>query len=364
MRLRMKEDSRLVRAARVARPLGLALFACAMTIWAGSVAVAVAQERPPNTMEESKPDTNLEAARTDASVPDPDPLPVAFRPAVSAVERKGLAVEAYSEHRSDAGRYLAVIYGYPETAGEKAGTKSLKLYFQRAGSSVVSSSDLIEEAILGFGTYEDAGTVFADINKDGILEFVVSAANGGNCWACSNVRIYALGGPTPRLMVAEPMVLRDLDGDGSLELLVGDTRWESYDDFSHAAAPGGTMVYQWRDGKYIFAGGEAKAFYEKELDRYRGELAEAISVINAADPMSDERYLGLALSMYIARCYTDERERGEEELRRMLVDNAPSGEMRVKRARIMDDFLTGESARLLREPRRGDLVPNPMARPR
>lgn len=362
MRLRTNEEPLTVLSGRVARALGLAVCACALTVW--SVSAAVAQEKPQTTMEESHPDANLDASRTDAMVPDPDPLPAAFRPAIAAVERKGLTVSAWSEHKTDAGRYLAVIYAYPESAGEKSGMKSLKLYFQRAGSSVVSSSDLYEEAILGFGTYEDTETVFADVNKDGILEFIVSAANGGNCWACSNVRIYALGGPTPRLIVAEPMTLKDLDGDGSLELLVGDTRWESYDDFSHAAAPGGTMVYQWRDGKYVFAGGAAKAFYEKELERYRAELAEAISVINAADPMSDERYLGLALSMYIARCYTDERERGEEELRRLLVDNAPGGEMAVKRARIMDDFLAGESARMLREPRQGDPVPNPMARPR
>jgi hypothetical protein len=362
MRLEIHEDVLPVWATGGARITGLALAVFAMAFLLAPLAQA--QERPPNTMEESRPDASLEAARTDARVPDPDPLPSAFRPAVAAVERKGLTVSVFKEHTTDAGRYFAVIYQYPETAGEKAGTKSLKLYFQRAGSSVVSSSDLVEEAILGLGTYEDTETVFADINKDGILELVVSAANGGNCWACSNVRIYALGGPTPRLMVAEPMVLKDLDGDGSVELLVGDVRWESYDEFSHAAAPGGTMVYRWRDGKYVFAGTEAKAFYEKELDRYRGELAEAISAINAADAMSDERYLGLALSMYIARCYTDEQERGEEELRRMLVDNAPSGEMRVRRARILDDFLAGESARLLREPRRGDLAPNPMARAR
>ncbi len=362
MRLRTNEQFWMAWSIRGARTIGLAVFACALTI--GSASAAVAQEKPETTMEESRPDPTLDTTRTEALVPDPDPLPAAFRPAVAAVERKGLTVSAFLEHRTDAGRYLGVIYAYPESAGPKSGMKSLKLYFQRAGSSVVSSSDLFEEAILGFGTYEDTETVFADINKDGILEFIVSAANGGNCWACSNVRIYALGGPTPRLMVAEPMTLKDLDGDGSLELLIGDTRWESYDDFSHAAAPGGTMVYQWRNGTYSFAGSEMKMFYEKELDRYRSELAEAISSINAADSSSDERYLGLALSMYIVRCYTGEQERGEEELRRMLVDNAPGGEMRVKRARIMDDFLTGESARLLREPTQGDLVPNPMARPR
>lgn len=362
MRFRSSDRRWETIAARCASALRFAMSACVIALVATTVAMA--QERPPNTMEESKPDTTLDAARTDAAVPDPDPLPVAFRPAVSAVERRGLGVSTYIEYRADAGRYFAVIFQYPESAGEKAGMKSLKLYFQRAGSSVVSSSDLFDEMAIGFGTYEDPETVFADINKDGILEFVVSSANGGNCWACSSARIYALGGPTPRLMVAEPMTIRDLDGDGSLELLVGDTRWEGYDDFSHASAPGGTMVYHWIDGKYVFAGGEAKAFYEKEIERYRADLAEAITAINAADEKSDERYLGLALSMFIARTYMEDYERAEEELRRMLVDNAPNGEMRVRRARITDDFLSGESARMLREPRRGDLVPNPMARPR
>lgn len=362
MLLRPNEEPVPIACAKGRRFFPRVLLAIALTVSAAGFAAA--QQRPPNTMEESKPDAGLDAVRNDAGVPDPDPLPLAFRPAVATVERKGLAVSTYSEFQTDAGRYFAVIFEYPETAGDKSGMKSLKVYFQRAGSSVVSSSDLFDEANIGFGTYEDPETVFADINKDGVLEFVVSAANGGNCWSCSTARIYALGGPTPRLIVAEPMTLRDLDGDGSLELLVGDTRWEAYEDFSHAAAPGGTMVYRWQEGKYVFASSEAKAFYDKELERYRGELAEAIAVINAADAMSDERYLGLALSMYIARCYMDEREKGEEELRRMLVDNAPGGEMRVKRAKIMDDFLMGESARLLREPRRGDPVANPAARVR
>lgn len=360
--LRKNEEFTRTPSAAVRRFGVQVLVAFAITI--GAFGVVCAQERQQNTMEESTPDPSLEKARADARVPDPDPIPAAFRPAIAAFERKGLGVSAFSEYRAVAGRYLAVIFQYPEAAGDRAGMKSLKLYFQRAGSSVVSSSELFDEMSIGFGTYEEPDLAFADINKDGVLEFVVSAANGGNCWACSNVRIYALGGPAPRLLVAEPMTLRDLNGDGTLELLVGDARWESYDDFSHASAPGGTMVYEWREGKYLFAGADAKGFYDKEIDRYRGELAEAIAMINAADDASDERYLGLALSIYIVRCYTGEFEKGEEELRRMLVDNAPSGEMRVKRARILDDFLAGESARWLREPRQGDPVPLPTAKPR
>ena len=96
---------------RGARALGLAVFACALTVWSASAVVA--QEKPPTTMEESHPDANLDASRTDAMVPDPDPLPAAFRPAIAAVERKGLAVSAYSEHSTEGGRYLAVIYEYP-----------------------------------------------------------------------------------------------------------------------------------------------------------------------------------------------------------------------------------------------------------
>lgn len=347
----MEQDVRPGRVARLAAAAALAIAALA--------AGAAAQDKPQNTMEEAHPDAALDAARADARVPDPDPIPPAFRPAVALAERTGLTVSSFVEHQTDSGRYVAVIYAFPESAGEKAGTKSLKLYFQRSGSSAVSATDLYEEAVIGFGTYEDESTVFADVNGDGVTEFIVSAANGGNCWACSTVRLYALGGPTPRLLVAEPMTMQDLNGDGTLELLVGDARWESYDDFSHAAAPGGTLVYTWRDGTYVFAGSDVKAFYEKELDRYRGYLAEAIASINAADDRSDESYLGLALSMYIARVYMDDVGRGEEELRRMMVDNAPNAQMRSRRQRIMEDFLAGESSRLLREPRKGDPIGRP-----
>ena len=187
-------------------------------------------------------------------------VPEPFRAAVERDARGGYRAGATREASSVGKRFLAVVFDGPE--GEN---RVLRLYFVPDGASEPTSVELYAEQIVSFGTYEDPETVVADLNGDGKKELVVSVANGGNCWQCSRVLLYTLEGAGPRLIASEPMRLEDLDRDGRVELLVGDTRWEAYDDFSHAAAPGGTLVYAWRDGAYVFAGSDASAYYDREL---------------------------------------------------------------------------------------------------
>jgi hypothetical protein len=282
------------------------------------------------------------------------PIPEPFREAVARDARAGLRVAATREATSLGKRFLAVVF-----AGEEGEDRRLKVYFVRDGEQAPTSVDLYAEQIVEFGTYEDPKTVVADLNGDGRRELIVSAANGGNCWQCSRVLLYSLESAGPRLIASEPMRVEDLDGDGRAELLVGDTRWEAYDDFSHAAAPGGTLVYTWREGAYVFAGSDAAAFYDKELAGMRAELAEAARGITADEPYSDERYLHYALSIYLVNTYTGRLEAGREELRRLLAAHAASDEMRARRKRILDDFLSGESATWLESPRKGDRLKVP-----
>jgi hypothetical protein len=276
-------------------------------------------------------------------------VPEPFRAAVERDAQGGRRVAATREVSSVGKRFLAVVFEGPKEESDK----TLRLYFVPDGATAPTSVQLYGEQIVGFGTYEDPETVAADLNGDGKKELVVSVANGGNCWQCSRVLLYTLEGSGPRLIASEPMRLEDLDGDGRVELLVGDTRWEAYDDFSHAAAPGGTLVYTWRDGAYVFAGSDASAFYDRELAEMRAGLAEAAAAIRPDDPYSDERYLHYVLSTYIIRAYTGQLERGREELARALGEHAASDEMRARRKRLLDDFTTGASAKLLSEPRKG-----------
>ena len=279
----------------------------------------------------------------------PAQLPEPFRAAVEVDARGGRRVVETREVTSLGKRSLAVLFEDPKDDG----ARMLRLYFVPDGATAPTSVELYSEQIVSFGTYEDPKTVAVDLNGDGRKELVVSAANGGNCWQCSRVLLYTLEGNGARLIASEPMRLEDLDGDGRVELLVGDTRWEAYDDFSHAAAPGGTLVYTWRDGAYVFAGSDAAAYYDGKLAELRAGLAESVASIRPDEANGDELYLHYALSIYIVHAYTGRLEAGREELRRALGEHAASDEMRARRKRILGDFLAGESAKLLSEPRKG-----------
>lgn len=293
----------------------------------------------------------------------PATVPAPFRDAVAKALATGLTVADTRDVEAAGGRYLVVIYAYPEDAKEHGGDRALKSYFLAAGARAPKASDLYVEHLIDFGTYDDPKTVFADVNKDGATDMIVSVANGGNCWQCSRVLLYSLDGEELRFLASEPMTLSDVDGDGRLDLLVGDTRWEGYDDFSHAAAPGGTLVYTWRDTGYVFAGADASAFYERELTRLRDDLPDAIKNIDEKLPFGDEQYVSDAVSMYLIAAYTDQRDRGREELTRLMGEHVVSDAMRAHRKRILDDFLTGDSAKELESPRRGDALPKATSTP-
>ncbi len=219
-------------------------------------------------------------------------IPRGFEAAVAAETADGVKLVASAETTTYAGTYMAAVYQLPESDKDDSGYQRLKVHFLPPGAVMVRTMSLYTEAHVGLGTYEDGDTVFTDINNDGKIELIASVANGGNCWNCSQVLIYALDGPDLRWLAAEPMTISDVTGDGVPDLLVGDTRWESYGNFSHAGAPGGTMVYKWDSGRYVFAGAEASGFYNSMLDRIRADLPDAIKQINADDALSDEMYVG------------------------------------------------------------------------
>jgi hypothetical protein len=301
--------------------------------------------------------TGLAAQGAAAAVPA---TPAPFREAVSAELKAGLTVADAREVAAAGGRYYVVIYAYPENAAEHGGDKTLKIYFLPDGSKTVKTTDLYDEHLIDFGTYEDAKTAFADVNRDGSTDMIVSVANGGNCWQCSRVLLYSLGGDELRLLVAEPMTLKDLDGDGRAELLVGDTRWEGYDDFAHAFAPGGTLVYKWyADKGYVFAGPDADAFYRAEMARVLADVPDAVKAIDATQEFGDEQYVSDAISLYLIYAYTEQYDRGRDEFVRMMGEHVASDAMRQHRKRILDDFLTGDSSQRLREPRRAEALRAP-----
>jgi hypothetical protein len=276
-------------------------------------------------------------------------VPARYAKAVDTQVRLGMELVDLREAPTPAPTCAVAIYRYPEADPLHGGMLSLRVH--RPGQDGTSSTRILaEDAYVAFGTY-DSATVFADVNRDGVVELIASVANGGNCWACSRVVLYGLGAEGPVLLADEAMRLEDLDGDGRLELLVGDARWESYRDFSHAAAPGGTLVYAWLDGAYRFAGPRYQAFYRAEAERLEADLAEAIRLTKNGDEFGEEVYLRDTISLYLVSVYAGRAEQGRAEFRSRLEAHVPSEEARKRREQIRDDFLSGESASLLTEPR-------------
>lgn len=303
--------------------------------------------------------SSVSARQTKRGAADPKlaAIPEPFRESVGEELAAGMKIAETRETTAAGGRYLVAIYEFPENDTEHGGDKALKIYFLRDGAKTPMGKDLYVEHYVDFGTYDDPKAAFADVNRDGKTEMIASVGNGGNCWECSRVLLYTLEGDELKFLASEPMTIKDIDGDGVMELLVGDTRWEAYDDFSHAGAPGGTLVYAWHDGGYVFAGKDARAYYDKELADLRADLDEAAQGISADDPYSDERYLHDVLSMYMIYTYTEQLDRGREELLRLMSENVPNDDMRKRRLRIIDDFLNGDSAKMLERPKRGQSLP-------
>jgi hypothetical protein len=193
-----------------------------------------------------------------------------------------------------------------------------------------------------------------DINGDGFKEIIVQSSSGGNCWSCNPTEIYQVRNQKAELLAAAPIQrLADLNGDGVQELLITDTRWESYADLSHAASPGAVMVYAWRNGKYVYASRDFADFYKGEINRLRTSIDDAKAQITA-DEFSDELYVGLSIGLAITYAHTGDIERGLKEMELLLNSNAKSPSQTKSRLVITNDFRKGESGKKLQQMKYGD----------
>jgi hypothetical protein len=80
-----------------------------------------------------------------------------------------------------------------------------------------------------------------DLDADGTPELLVTSDSGG-AHCCETLRVWTLGArPTQALEYeaghAAGFEARDLDGDGRLELIVGDDSFAFFDDLSYASSP-------------------------------------------------------------------------------------------------------------------------------
>jgi hypothetical protein len=126
--------------------------------------------------------------------------------------------------RAACGAYEVVPSGF------RASGEATRLTIQKAGRLLVSLTD-----------WSVISSECDDITADKIPELVVRTFSGG-AHCCETLRVYALG-DTPRLLLlyeannAMGAEVRDLDGDGRRELILGDDTFAYDDDLCYACSP-------------------------------------------------------------------------------------------------------------------------------
>jgi hypothetical protein len=263
--------------------------------------------------------------------------------------------EALEASLDGTNRHLAAIFQHEKP---KAPNQAYELRIiesdGRASKTIFRRADFFFSFTLGGAPNKLNAT---DINGDGSKEIIVQSSSGGNCWSCNPTEIYQVRDHKADLLAAAPIQkLADLNGDGVQELLVTDTRWESYADLSHAASPAAVMVYAWRNSKYVYASRDFADFYNAEIYRMRASLEEAKAQITA-DEYSDELYVGLSIGLALTYAHLGEIERGLKEMEGLLNSNAKSAAQTKRRVVIIEDFRRGESSKKLQQMKYGDPLP-------
>ncbi len=278
-----------------------------------------------------------------------------FQAVVSQLGAQGLRLkEALEASLDGTSRHLAAIF---ENEKPKQPNEAYELRIIESGGDAARTIFRRAEFFFTFNARELDKINGSDLNRDGLKEVVVQSSSGGNCWSCNPVEIYRVRDHRAELIAAGPIQkLSDIDGDGLQELIVMDSRWESYGELSHAASPTAAMIYRWQNGRYVYASRDYPAFYKSELARLREQVEQSRGDITAED-FSDEQYVGLAISIAVTRAHAGEMEEGLKEMGALFAASAQSAGQKTRRAEIMDDFRKGESASRLSQMKPGDPLP-------
>ena len=309
--------------------------------------------------------TSAEAAPGDAQGTPAPRVSGDFQGEVERLKAEGLVlVEAAEASLDGRARHLAAIFkrARPEAADAtqayelrilESDGRSARTVFRRAEFFFSFATPFAASAGKDSGT----GLNLTDINGDGVKEVIVQSSSGGNCWSCNPTEIYSIRNQKVELIAASPMQdVRDLDGDGSMELVVTDPRWELYGDLSHAASPFASVIFRWKNNRYVYASSDFPGFYKEELNRLRASIEGARAEITSEE-FSDESYVGLSISVALAHAHMGEVERGLKEMEALLNLNAKSPAQRKRRAEIIKDFRSGDSSEKLRGMKYGDPMP-------
>ncbi len=133
--------------------------------------------------------------------------------------------------------------------------------------------------------------------------FVFTRCHGGNGWTGERLALYEIDGRglrevTPREMPSRWAAtgVRDVNNDGTSELLVLNAEYEFYAGFCHASSPGCLRIFRWDSGSRQFTDQSAdyRVFYESDIGQHRADMTGTLDGDNTG-----EFFLGRAISILL-----------------------------------------------------------------
>jgi hypothetical protein len=188
-----------------------------------------------------------------------------------------------------------------------------------------------------------------DITGDGAPELIVQLRDGNNPGV--TVVLSVLGEKVEETARGLIVRIEDLDNDKRPELIVRDDRWDLYGGgvLSHADSPSALVVYTWDGRRYAYSSKRFPNFYDDAIRKQRKNVLEALSEADKTNEY-DGHYIGAAIGLFLTRTHAGQREAALEELASFLSRNVWSDKQRLWREKILADFQTGKSSKLIAAP--------------
>jgi len=162
----------------------------------------------------------------------------------------------------------------------------------------------------------------ADLENDKAPELLVTSYSGG-AHCCETLRVWALELKAPRKILeyeagnAGGFDVRDLDGDGRLELVLGDDSFACFDDLSYAHSPRRFPLVACRGAAgWLDCTRQHPDLLRAVLADYVGQLAPA-----GSDDATRQTVKGSALGALALSVLLDEEEAGLETIRRAVASD-------------------------------------------
>jgi hypothetical protein len=187
----------------------------------------------------------------------------------------GALVAAIRDAPGEGGPYRLVSWVKPDCAPFAIGDgRGLLVLYRQDGAAFTAVGNAVSSTGNTF-LFEDDDWG-GDLTGDGRPVLPISESNGGNCWACSRLRLMVAdpGGLTSLPVDAPDFVVpQALASVGDRRILIAaDLRWEGFAELCRACAPGVPIVLAWGNGRFEQACREMRDYYRERL----GELGPSL----------------------------------------------------------------------------------------